>query len=218
MATEKFRSKIIKTFIGLLSDEKWEDVSLVKVAEKAEVSLSDLRGAFDGKIAIIAAFCAKIDQEVLKSIDEDIEDELPRERLMDVLLSRFDALAPHKNAVRAIEKAARADLSVAAQLNRISLISMTWMLNAARIDTSRMDGAVRVQGAALVFGKVLRVWLDDDASMAKTMSALDKELRRGERTMRRLDRLGSVLSPLMRLKTLRSARPVQATTEEELSI
>lgn len=214
MATAKTRAKIIKSFLDLLGEQAWDEVTLAKIADESGVKLSELREAFDGKVAIIEAFTRQIDAEVLDNIDEDLKEELPRERLMDVLLSRFDALSAYKAASGSLVKAARSDLSLAAQLNRVTLISMTWMLNAAQIDTSGIDGAVRVQGAALVFARVMNVWLKDDEGMAKTMAALDRELRAGERTMRRLDSVSRLFDPLKRFNTLRRARPVEDIREE----
>ena len=42
----------------------------------------------------------------------------------------------------------------------------------------------RAQGLALVWARVMRVWLDDeDPGLARTMAALDKRLREAERTV-----------------------------------
>lgn len=214
MATAKTRTKIIKAFLDLLANERWEDVSLVKIAEASGVTLSVLRETFDGKVAIIEAFTRQIDAQVLDAIDGDVAEELPREQLMDILLSRFDAMAPYKAASVSLVKAARRDLSLAAQLNRVTLISMTWMLNGANIDTSGIDGALRVQGAALVFARVMSIWLKDDEGMTKTMAALDRELRAGERNMRRLESVSQVFSPLKRFSRRRDrSTPVEAVVE-----
>ncbi|MEP1442590.1 MAG: TetR/AcrR family transcriptional regulator [Hyphomicrobiales bacterium] len=210
MASEKQRLKIRNAFLVLLSQHDWDEISLAKVADAAEVKLSELRGAFDGKVAIVEHFMRDIDASVLDEIDVDVADELPRERLMDILLSRFDALMPHKDAVRSIGKAAKSDLSIAAQLNHVALVSMTWMLNAANIETGGLKGAVKVQGVAMVYAKVLHVWLNDDESMAKTMAALDKELRKGERNMRRVERVQNMLGPLKALKSFRGGASHQA--------
>lgn len=206
MASEKQRLKIRNAFLTLLAQHDWDEISLAKVAEAAEIKLSELRGAFDGKVAMVEHFMREIDANVLDEIDADVAEELPRERLMDILLSRFDALMPYKDAVRSIAKAAKADLSIAAQLNHVALVSMTWMLNAANIETGGLKGAVKVQGVAMVYAKVLQIWLNDDESMAKTMAALDKELRKGERNMRRVERVENMLGPLKGFKNLRSRR------------
>lgn len=224
MTTAKTRAKIITSFLDLLASHSWDEVTLAKIAEASDVKLSQLRETFDGKVAIIEAFTRQIDAEVLDNIDEDIAEELPRERLMDILLSRFDALARYKAASASLVSAARRDLSLAAQLNRVTLISMTWMLNAANIDTSGIDGAMRVQGTALVFARVMNVWLKDEEGMAKTMAALDRELRTGERNMQRLNSLSRVFSPLKRFNTRRRASrvdsqsPVDAVMEESSSV
>ncbi|MEO1066217.1 MAG: TetR/AcrR family transcriptional regulator [Pseudomonadota bacterium] len=212
MATAKTRDKILDSFLTLLKTHPYGDVTLSKIADEAGVKLSVLREAYDGKIALIEEFARKIDAAVLDDIDEDVADELPRERLMDVLLSRFDALGPHKEVIRTMLAEARNDLAFAAKLNRITLVSMTWMLNAANINTGGMDGALRVQGTAMVFAKVLRTWVDDDESMAKTMAKLDKELRSGERMMKRMDRMSSMMAPLKRFKTRKRARQASEET------
>ena len=207
MASEKQQLKIRNAFLTLLSQHDWDEISLTKVAEAAEVKLSELRGAFDGKVAMVEHFMREIDASVLDEIDGDVAEELPRERLMDILLSRFDALMPHKEAVRSIAKAAKSDLSIAAQLNHVALVSMTWMLNAANIETGGIKGAVKVQGVAMVYAKVLQIWLNDDESMAKTMAALDKELRKGESNMRRVERVENMLGPLKSFKIRRRSQP-----------
>ena len=56
------------------------------------------------------------------------------------------------------------------------------MLTAAGIGASGPRGMVRAQGLALLFGSVLRTWVnDDDPGLARTMAALDRALGRGQR-------------------------------------
>ncbi|MEM8636752.1 MAG: TetR/AcrR family transcriptional regulator [Pseudomonadota bacterium] len=216
MAETETHNKIIESFLTLLSEETWDDVTLSRIADHAGISLSEFRRHFDGKIALVSAFSRQIDEAVLDEIDKEVSEELPRERLMDILLSRFDQLAPHKAALRTMIRAADRDLSLAAQFNRILLVSMTWMLNAANINTGGMEGAVRVQGTAMVFGRVMKMFVDDDESMARTMAKLDRELRKGERNMRRFDQLSSFLAPLRRFKTRRRARSVEDVVDEQV--
>jgi hypothetical protein len=47
---------------------------------------------------------------------------------------------------------------------------------------------VKVAGLASVYASVFRTWLDDDdPGLARTMAALDRRLRRGERTFARIE-------------------------------
>ena len=46
----------------------------------------------------------------------------------------------------------------------------------------------------MVYASVFGVWLeDDDPGLARTMAALDRRLRRGERTLRGVEQVGSAL-------------------------
>ena len=52
---------------------------------------------------------------------------------------------------------------------------------------------VRAQGLAVLFANVLRTWVeDDDAGLARTLAALDRELARGQRMAGLLDDLCSI--------------------------
>jgi hypothetical protein len=59
----------------------------------------------------------------------------------------------------------------------MSVRSQTWMLEAAGISASGPRGALRAQGAALMFARVVGVWLDDEEeNLDRTMAALDRGL------------------------------------------
>jgi hypothetical protein len=123
-----------------------------------------------------------IDRTVLAGGDADMAEESPRERLFDVLMRRLEALAPYKEAVRSILRSARRNPGLALALNALGVRSQTWMLEAAGIGASGPRGALRAQGAALMFARVLGVWLhDDDEGLDRTMAALDRGLASAER-------------------------------------
>jgi hypothetical protein len=117
-------------------------------------------------------------------------DESPRERLFDVLMRRLEAMAPYKEAVRSMLHSARRHPGLAFALNCMAVRSQTWMLEAAAIDAAGKKGALRAQGAALIFARVLNVWLDDDdPGLDRTMAALDRGLASAERWAGFLDDL-----------------------------
>ncbi|WP_428647444.1 TetR/AcrR family transcriptional regulator [Roseibium sp.] len=197
MVTAKTKQKILKTFLDLLSEHSYEDVSLPLVAERAGVKLSDMRSAYASKLALVAAFAEQIDTAVLDERDEDMEDQPPRDRLFDVLMTRIDALADRKEAVRALHRAARQDPALALDFNRLEVRSQKWMLIAAGIDLSGMKASLVAQGLAIAFARVVDVWLDEtDEGMPRTMARLDKELDRGSSFMRQLGTLDSVAKGL----------------------
>ena len=107
--------------------------------------------------------------------------------LFDIVMSRFDVIAPYKGALsRSMPSAQRTGRSPGPSS------SVQWMLQAAGIATDGMTGRLRIGGLPRSTASVLRVWLDDDdPAMARTMAALDRRLRRGERTLRNVEDTGS---------------------------
>jgi hypothetical protein len=109
-------------------------------------------------------------------------EEPPRERLFDVMMRRIEALAPYKEAVRSVMRSARRNPGLALALNALAVRSQAWMLEAAGIGASGPRGALRAQGAALMFARVVSVWLDDEEEgLDATMAALDRGLSSAER-------------------------------------
>src|SRR5687768_8941100 len=193
MVQQKTRNRIIDALMALAAERPWEKVTLEALADRAGVSLAELRAAYDGRLPVLADFVRRIDERVLAGIDADMEGEAPRERLFDVLFSRFEALGPYKQAIRSLGRAARGDALLAMALNRIVVNSMAWMLTAAGIAATGGRGALRAQGLACVWARVMRVWLDDDdPGLARTMAELDRRLRQAERAWMRLERLSRI--------------------------
>lgn len=175
------RERAIDAFMTLLADHRFQEIGLAEVAAGAGLRLSDLRAEFGSTMAILAAHVKDIDRSVLGG-GEDMTEEPPRERLFDVLMRRLDALAPYKEAVRSLLISTRGHPGLALALNAMTLRSQTWMLEAAGIGVYGGRGAMRVQGAALLWARVLSVWVDDETEgLDRTMSALDRGLASAER-------------------------------------
>jgi hypothetical protein len=86
---------------------------------------------------------------------------------------------------------------------------MRFMLEAAGIDSEGPVGALKLQGLALAWARVLRVWFsDNDPGLASTMAALDRELTRGSSFVARAEDLNRLVSPLFSLvRSVLESRP-----------
>jgi AcrR family transcriptional regulator len=184
------RDKAIDALMALLAEHRFEQIGLAEVAGRAGVKLSQLRAEFGSTLSILAAHIKDIDRKVLAGGDTDMAEEPARERLFDVLMRRLEALAPHKEAVRSIMCSARRNPGLAFALNVMAVRSQRWMLEAAGIGASGPRGALRAQGAALMFARVLSVWIEDkEEGLDRTMAALDRGLNSAERWAGFLDDL-----------------------------
>jgi AcrR family transcriptional regulator len=193
------RDKAIDALMALLAEHPFEEIGLAEVAGRAGIKLSQLRAEFGSTLAILAAHIKEIDRTVLAGGDSDMAEEPPRERLFDVLMRRLEALGPYREAVRSIMCSARRNPGLALALNAMAVRSQQWMLEAAGIRASGPKGALRAQGAALMFARVLSVWIDDeDEGLDRTMAALDRGLASAERWVGFLDDLCAIPACIMR--------------------
>jgi AcrR family transcriptional regulator len=184
------RDRIIAAFMTILRARAFEDIGFSEIAARAGVSLAGLRNEFGSKLAILSAYIKSVDRNVLDGIDADMASEPARERLFDVLMRRIEVLAPEKDAIRSLMRSVQSDPCLAMALNCMAVQSQQWMLTAADIDATGARGAVRAQGTALLFARVLQTFVhDDDPGHARTMAALDRQLSRGERLSGFLDQL-----------------------------
>lgn len=191
------RTMAVEAFLGLLATRSYAEISLTDIAEAAGLKLSALRQAVSGKSALLAAFAGQVDAAVLDDRDEGMFDQPPRDRLFDVLMTRLDALAPHKSALTQLRKDAMRDPALAMCLNGIAVRSQGWMLTAAGISIPGIKGRLVQQGLAVSFARVLETFLEeDDEGLPRTMATLDRELDRGEDWLRRLGSVERVTRPV----------------------
>lgn len=179
--------RIIAAALALASERPWREVALRDVAERAGITLAAMREHFASKSEIIAGLMRAVDDAVLTAAPAAASGEPKRDQLFEVIMARFDVLQPYRTALRSISAEASADPA----LMRAMLSSQAWMLQAAGIDAGGIEGGMRVAGLAAIYASVYRTWLeDDDPGLARTMAALDRRLRRGERTLSTLDEMG----------------------------
>jgi AcrR family transcriptional regulator len=191
------RGKIVDALMELAAERRFEDISVRDICKTAGVTLADFRDAFPSKGAVLAGFSRRIDRAVLAQDNGELADESPRERLFDVLMRRFEAMAPYREGVREAVAWLRREPAAAMAMNQVAMSSMRFMLEAAGIEAEGASGAIKLQGLALAWARLIHVWLDDEEpALSKTMAELDRVLTRGERAVAGVDRLSAFASPL----------------------
>jgi AcrR family transcriptional regulator len=165
--------------LRLVVERGWRHVSLLDVARAGGFALADLHAAFPSKEAVLTAFSRELDRQMLAEDDAAADSELPRERLLDVVLRRFDAMASYREPVRVLMRDLPRDPVALARLRPAILDALGAMLEGAGLDSSGLRGAVRRRVLGVVFLQALRVWVDDDgADLSRTTAELDRRLRR----------------------------------------
>jgi ubiquinone biosynthesis protein COQ9 len=179
------RNRAIRAALELAAERGWNEVTFPAIAERTRLSLADLRRDFTCKTDILRAFQQEVDAEVLRKIGSAGPDQSPRDRLFDVLMTRFEVMAPFKPGLARIFPAICYHASDSAALLCSTLASQYWMLVSAGASSDGAGTSVRVTGLTAIYTQVFRTWLDDSTpGLDRTMAALDRKLRRGEDWLR----------------------------------
>lgn len=188
---DAFDRDVTAALMRVAGREGWRGTTLPKIADEAGTTLAALRARFEDRAAILERFIAVVDAAVLAGTVTPSEADTPKDRLFDVLMRRFDALAPHRTGVLACWQGVRGDPVALACRAPAALSSMRWMLEAAGIPATGPLGMLRAKGLLAVWVSVFRTWEGDESpDLGSTMAALDKALTRAES-------LAETLEPLL---------------------
>jgi AcrR family transcriptional regulator len=183
---EHFDRRVIRAAMDLAAESGWERCQLSAIAEAAEIETADLIRRYGDKIGVLRNLAAHIDAEVLATIGQDDQQGVPiREQLLEVLMVRFDAMAPYKAGITSIARSVmRNPGRNPGMISRGAMAlggSMREALRGVGVSTAGPLGVMRVKALALVFLDALRVWFDDDSpDLSATMRHLDERLKLAE--------------------------------------
>jgi len=171
--------RAIDALMTLIASRGWRQVTPVDVAAEAGLSLAELYALYPTKTRILAGFARRIDEATLAT-RPDGESKV-RDRLFDLLMRRFEALKPHRPALKELARAGLHDGALALAMGPRFLNAMRWIADAAGVETAGLLGALRVKGLAAAYLWTARTFADDDSEdLARTMAALDRALARCE--------------------------------------
>jgi AcrR family transcriptional regulator len=175
-------TRLIEAALRLAALQGWRGTTMVEIAAEAGVTLAEARRCFASTEALLVAFFARLDEAMLEGLEQNGGDEPVRDRLFDVIMRRFDAMAPYKDGIRAVVRDLLREPLVlvcfaAGPIRR----SLEWMLAGAGVDPWGPLQPLQLKGLGLVYSATLRTWFRDDSpDLARTMATLDKGLTRVE--------------------------------------
>lgn len=181
--------KVIIAAFDLAASPGWAEISLRDIADAAGCSLADVMDHFEDKADVLRVFSKHVDRAMLQAAGDVEREQSARDALFEVIMSRFDLMAPYKVGLKSIVQASPSSSGVADPSHvRLTLQTQNKIMQAAGLSAAGVPALIRQFGLARIYDQVFRVWLnDDDAGMARTMAALDKRLRQGEQTLRTID-------------------------------
>ena len=179
--------RLINAAMALAARRRWRDIRIADIAAEAELSTADALAQGPSKTAILNAFGRHINRAVLDGLRADPEiGDSPKDRLFDLLMRRFDAMAEYRSGLASIS----ADLGFDpfAALSRLCGIkdAMAVTLEAAGISAAGPCGVLQRHGLSAIYIYCLSIWFRDDSDdMSTTMAAVDRALTFADKVLPR---------------------------------
>jgi len=172
------RRDLARAALTLAAAKPWREITLTALADAAGRPLAELYGASVGEAVdcVEEAFDRAIADKAELNPDQSV-----RDRLFELIMSRFEAMEPHRAAVVAMEAGYDRDPTLMASAHQRHVRCARWVLALAGLEADGMTGQARAQGLGVIIGQARAAWRGDDAGdYAKTMASLDRNLRRAE--------------------------------------
>jgi ubiquinone biosynthesis protein COQ9 len=176
------KNKVFKACLQVIEKGGWKKFTFAKASQDSGIPLSLFHAQFSSPSDVMATLFNNIDEEVLKNPDFSMNKVSPKDALFEILMARFDAALPYKSILQSFWHDWIFSPTEAPPLLCHGFASMSWMLEAAGLNTRGLPGFLRIQGLTILYGLTLRVWLKDESpDMGKTMVFLDNGLSQLEK-------------------------------------
>ncbi|MBB3882324.1 TetR family transcriptional regulator [Acetobacter oeni] len=176
---DQFDSALLTSAMSLAASKGWRNISMPAIARNADLDIGEVRTRYPFKTSILLLLGRLADRAALV---DDGSLSTPRETLFDLLMRRFDVFQQYREGVLTVLRSLPFDPPLAVILGLATMDSMNWIAAAAGIETSGLQGALRIQGVTAIWTYTLRAWEKDESEdLGTTMAVLEQGLDRAER-------------------------------------
>ncbi len=184
------RPDLLEAAFALIASAGWAGWSPRALAAATGCELVEIYQAFPTPAALARRLGERLDRAMLAIPPDELEGLSHRERLFELLMRRFDAMAPFKPGLRRLTGEARGEpellLASLCTLDRMA----GWLIELAALPYRGLEARLARRVLMLAYARLFAVWLADDTpDLATTMAELDKRLDQLERAANLGDRL-----------------------------
>lgn len=159
-AAPKGASVILDAAVQMIQQQGWKSFSLNNLAQQMGLPLGDIYALFPTKYLLLSALSHRIDQETLQRLTPDLDATTSDpDRLLDVLMARFEAAAPYKGAIQKLWEETWQDPLSYTTLIPLGFHSMVLLLDAAQVQKPGIRGMAQAKVFGVLYLALVRHWL-----------------------------------------------------------
>lgn len=168
---------LLAAAMALIAERGWRRFSLVELARRTGRSLSAVRAELPGRAAVLCRLGERLDAAMLAVAPAELAEMTPRERLFELMMRRFDAMAAYRDGLQAMARPGAVDLAALAASVCNLRRAGGWLVDAAGGPGSGLAGVAARHAVVAVYARTFSVWLvDDTEDRARTLAELDRRL------------------------------------------
>tara|TARA_B100000686_G_C16778494_1_gene970191 strand:+ start:1289 stop:1858 length:570 start_codon:yes stop_codon:yes gene_type:complete len=172
------KKKILESAIVLAAESDWNTITLDLISKRADVSVSRVYEYFPTKATFLCEIMTQTNRAILKDYVFFDSEEPEMDKLLEILMARFDVLKPRKSAIASMLRSVGTDPVTLLLTFPEFIKSISLMLQVAGFNISGFTGLIRVKVTGFIYLSTMRVWLKDNSQdLTKTMAHLDKSIR-----------------------------------------
>jgi len=182
MNNNTLKSKLIDTAISELLCGRWDSINMRSISKKSKIKLDQVLKISNSKEELLDLWSQSINFKILDKISlEELKEATIKDRILELMLCRFDVLSGHRREMTALVALARKNaIESVRALGRIKQ-SMQYILNLSGAEYQGKIGILKIKILSLIWLVTFKEWYEfkeDDNSVI--MSNLDKRLTLAE--------------------------------------
>jgi len=182
MNNNTLKSKLIDTAISELLCGRWDSINMRSISKKSKIKLDLVLKISNSKEELLDLWSQSINFKILDKISlEELKEATIKDRILELMLCRFDVLSGHRREMTALVALARKNaIESVRALGRIKQ-SMQYILNLSGAEYQGKIGILKIKILSLIWLVTFKEWYEfkeDDNSVI--MSNLDRRLTLAE--------------------------------------
>ena len=181
---KEIRAKIAKLTLNYILLNKWETISVEKIAKKLKINQSKVSNLIKNKKDLLKNINKYFDDKIFES-SKLIDKSTPKDMIFELLMMRFDLLNNHRKSLIKIFDMFKKKPQQFIFLLPSFIESMILMSNISHIKIDGIVGNLKIKGLLIIYFSTFLIWTKDKtSSLEKTMTSLDNYLFRAENLLK----------------------------------
>tara|TARA_B110000003_G_C16589004_1_gene511044 strand:+ start:444 stop:1013 length:570 start_codon:yes stop_codon:yes gene_type:complete len=183
VSNKELKNILVAIAIKELIANRWNNLDMKKLSKLSKCPLEDILLLCSSKNKLLDYWSDKINFEMVNNLSiEELQKVSKKERVLELMLCRFDVIKSKKKEVDALIKLSKKSLIESTYSFNRALKGMKLILNYSDIPTKGPLGLIKIKALTIIWLLSLRDWNKGDISNEEAfMAILDKRLSFAEK-------------------------------------